>query len=88
MFVALWLAVPAAPRPRGLAAAPHARAGRHGATTLSPSANAGALSERAANRIKSLQREADQLAAQSRTLLSSLRQLELTRALRAEELGR
>lgn len=53
---------------------------------LSP-ADAAALAERAADRIKSLQRESDQLAAQSRTLLSSLRQLELTRALRAEELS-
>ena len=40
-----------------------------------------------ASRIKALQRESDQLAAQSRTLLTSLRQLELTRALRAEELA-
>ena len=48
--------------------------------------DATALADRAADRIKALQREADQLAAQSRTLLSSLRQLELTRALRAEEL--
>ncbi|MEP7118242.1 MAG: peptidoglycan DD-metalloendopeptidase family protein [Acidobacteriota bacterium] len=53
---------------------------------MSP-ADAAALADRAANRIKALQRESDQLAAQSRTLLSSLRQLELTRALRAEELA-
>ena len=53
---------------------------------MSP-ADAAALADRAVNRIKALQRESDQLAAQSRTLLSSLRQLELTRALRAEELA-
>ncbi len=50
-------------------------------------ADAAALADRAADRIRSLQKESDQLAAQSRTLLSSLRQLELTRALRAEELA-
>jgi murein hydrolase activator len=55
------------------------------ATTLSP-ADAAALAERAGDRIKALQRESDQLAAQSRTMLTSLRQLELMRALRAEEL--
>jgi len=49
-------------------------------------AEATALADRAGDRIKALQRESDQLAAQSRTLLTSLRQLELTRALRAEEL--
>ena len=52
---------------------------------LSP-ADATALADRAADRIRALQRESDQLAAQSRSLLTSLRQLELTRALRAEEL--
>ncbi len=50
-------------------------------------ADAAALADRAADRIGALQRESDQLAAQSRSLLSSLRQLELTRALRAEELA-
>lgn len=50
-------------------------------------ADATALAARAADRIKALQRESDQLAVQSRTLLTSLRQLELTRALRAEELA-
>ncbi len=49
-------------------------------------ADAAVLAERATDRIKALQRESDQLAAQSRSLLTSLRQLELTRALRAEEL--
>jgi septal ring factor EnvC (AmiA/AmiB activator) len=47
----------------------------------------GALLERASDRIKALQREADQLAQQSTTTLAALRQLELTRALRAEELA-
>ncbi len=49
-------------------------------------ADAAVLAERATDRIKALQRESDQLAAQSRSLLTSLRQLELVRALRAEEL--
>ncbi len=56
------------------------------AAPLSP-ADTAALADRAADRIRALQRESDQLASQSRTLLSSLRQLELTRALRAEELA-
>jgi septal ring factor EnvC (AmiA/AmiB activator) len=47
----------------------------------------GALVQRASDRIKALQREADQLAQQSTTTLAALRQLELTRALRAEELA-
>jgi len=46
-----------------------------------------ALVQRAADRIKALQREADQLAQQSKTTLAALRQLEVTRALRAEELA-
>ncbi len=46
-----------------------------------------ALAARAADRIKALQRESDQLAAQQRTVLTQLRQLEVTRALRAEELA-
>jgi septal ring factor EnvC (AmiA/AmiB activator) len=48
--------------------------------------DADALAARAADRIKALQRESDQLAAQSRTVLTQLRELEVTRALRAEEL--
>ena len=52
---------------------------------LSP-AEATALADRAGDRIKALQLESDQLAAQSRTLLTTFRQLELTRALRTEEL--
>jgi septal ring factor EnvC (AmiA/AmiB activator) len=61
-----------APAPPGPAAAPPA---------------SGALVQRASDRIKALQREADQLALQSTTTLAALRQLELTRALRAEELA-
>ena len=49
--------------------------------------DAAALAARATDRIKALQREAEQLAAQSTTLLGQLRQLEVTRALRAEELS-
>ncbi len=56
------------------------------ATTLSHD-DAAALAARAADRIKALQRESDQLAAQSSTVLTQLRQLEVTRALRAEELA-
>jgi septal ring factor EnvC (AmiA/AmiB activator) len=47
----------------------------------------GAMMQRASDRIKALQREADQLAQQSKTTLAALRQLELTRALRTEELA-
>jgi septal ring factor EnvC (AmiA/AmiB activator) len=61
-----------APAPPAAAAAPPA---------------SGALVQRASDRIKALQREADQLALQSTTTLAALRQLELTRALRAEELA-
>jgi septal ring factor EnvC (AmiA/AmiB activator) len=50
-------------------------------------ADADALAARAADRIKALQQESDQLAAQSRTVLTQLRQLEVTRSLRAEELA-
>lgn len=46
-----------------------------------------ALAARAADRIRALQRESDQLAAQQRSVLTQLRQLEVTRALRAEELA-
>ena len=51
------------------------------------SSDAAVLAERATDRIRALQRESDQLAAQSRSLLTALRQLELTRSLRAEELA-
>lgn len=45
------------------------------------------LTARAAERIKALQRESEQLALQSKTMLGSLRQLELTRATRQEQLA-
>ena len=47
----------------------------------------GSLLQRASDRIRALQREADLLAKQSTTTLAALRKLELTRALRAEELA-
>jgi septal ring factor EnvC (AmiA/AmiB activator) len=84
---ALLLALPAAAQtPEAEQRLPVPDPAAPAATTLSP-ADAAALSERAADRIKALQRESDQLAAQSRSLLTSLRQLELTRAMRAEELA-
>ncbi|MFN7978833.1 MAG: peptidoglycan DD-metalloendopeptidase family protein [Vicinamibacterales bacterium] len=49
--------------------------------------DAAALAARAADRIKALQRESEQLAAQSTSVLAQLRQLEVTRAMRAEELA-
>ncbi len=49
--------------------------------------DATALAARAADRIRALQRESDALAARSRTVLTELRQLEVTRALRREELA-
>lgn len=57
------------------------------APTAPPAPPPAALVQRASDRIKALQREADQLAQQSTTTLAALRQLELTRALRAEELA-
>ena len=45
-----------------------------------------ALARRASERLQSLQREADRLAAQERTLMGDLRKLELERQLKAEEL--
>lgn len=57
-----------------------------GTTALTPD-EARALSARAADRIKTLQRESDLLAKQSTSVLAQLRQLEVTRALRAEELA-
>ena len=45
-----------------------------------------ALARRAAERLQSLQREADRLAAQERTLIGDLRKLELERQVKAEEL--
>src|SRR3979409_782301 len=45
-----------------------------------------ALARRAAERLQSLQREADRLATQERTLMGDLRKLEIERPLQAEEL--
>ncbi|MBI4486190.1 MAG: hypothetical protein HY655_09285, partial [Acidobacteria bacterium] len=45
-----------------------------------------ALARRAGERLQSLQREADRLAAQERTLLGDLRKLELDRQIKAEQL--
>src|SRR5204862_2127352 len=45
-----------------------------------------ALARRAAERLQSLQREADRLAAQERTLIGDLRKLELERQVKGEEL--
>jgi septal ring factor EnvC (AmiA/AmiB activator) len=47
-----------------------------------------ALARRAADRLQSLQREADQLASDERTVLNELRALEIERQIKAEELGR
>lgn len=47
-----------------------------------------ALAARANERIRTLQREADRLAADARTMLRDLRQLEITRAIQREELAR
>jgi septal ring factor EnvC (AmiA/AmiB activator) len=47
-----------------------------------------ALARRAADRLQALQREADRLASDERTVLGDLRKLELDREIRAEELKR
>ena len=47
-----------------------------------------ALARRATERLQALQREADRLASEERTLLGELRKLEIERQLRAEELKR
>src|SRR5437773_11428997 len=47
-----------------------------------------ALARRATERLQALQREADRLALEERTLLGDLRKLEIERQLRAEELKR
>src|SRR5262252_7506023 len=51
-------------------------------------ARAEALSRRAAERLQALQREADTLAADERTLLGDLRKLDVDRQIKAEELKR
>jgi septal ring factor EnvC (AmiA/AmiB activator) len=50
--------------------------------------NADALAGRAADRLEGLQREADQLATEERTILNELRRLELERRIRTEESAR
>jgi septal ring factor EnvC (AmiA/AmiB activator) len=53
----------------------------------SDSDRAEALSRRAADRLQSLQQEADRLASEERTLLGDLQKLEVTREIKVEELG-
>lgn len=90
-FAAIVISAPAgAQTPAPEARLPVPQAPAAGAAPDAPplsAAEATALADRATERIKALQRESDQLAAQSRTLLTSLRQLELTRQMRAEELA-
>jgi murein hydrolase activator len=56
-----------------------------GMTLIAQAPRQDAQSRRVTDRIKALQREAEQLAAQSKTLLGELRQLEIERDLRTEE---
>src|SRR6516162_9209995 len=58
------------------------------AQTLPERARAEALARRAAERLQALQREADRLAADERTLLGDLRKLDVDRQIKAEELKR
>lgn len=58
-----------------------------GQTPPSDRARAEAATERAADRIRALQREADALASEEKTLLVELRKLEVERALKTEQLG-
>src|SRR3954469_15686163 len=58
------------------------------AQTLPERARTEALSRRAAERLQALQREADRLASDERTLLGDLRKLEIERQMKAEELKR
>jgi septal ring factor EnvC (AmiA/AmiB activator) len=58
-----------------------------GQTPLSDRARAEAATQRAADRIRALQREADALASQEKTLLVALRKLEVERAMKTEQLG-
>lgn len=53
-----------------------------------PDQNAKALAARAAARIRTLQVEADRLAAEARTVFGDLRRLEIDRAIKREELAR
>src|SRR3954469_20581415 len=58
------------------------------AQTLSDRSRTEALARRAADRLQALQREADRLASDERTLLGDLRKLDVDRQIRAEELKR
>src|SRR5213078_3602734 len=59
-----------------------------GAQTLPERARTEALARRAAERLQALQREADRLTSDERTLLGDLRKLEIERQIKAEELKR
>src|SRR3954466_15424229 len=56
------------------------------AQTLPERARTEALARRAAERLQALQREADRLAADERTLLGDLRKLDVDRQMKTEEL--
>src|SRR5436305_12107413 len=56
--------------------------------TLPERARTEALARRATERLQSLQREADRLAAEERSVLNDLKKLELERQIRTEELKR
>jgi hypothetical protein len=58
------------------------------AQTLPERARTEALARRAAERLQALQREADRLASDERTLIGDLRKVELERQIKAEELKR
>src|SRR3954469_15710307 len=58
------------------------------AQSLSERARTEALARRASERMQALQREADRLASEERTLLGDLRKLEVERQIKAEELKR
>jgi murein hydrolase activator len=75
--VALGLTVGLLPAAYGQTPAPQTPAERR---------RAEALAHRASDRMTALQREAENLASQSRTLLNELRQLEIERQMKAEEL--
>ena len=80
-LLAVALATPAIAQPPPSTPPAPARSPAEGAAV------AGSMLQRASDRIRALQREADLLAKQSTTTLAALRKLELTRALRAEELA-
>src|SRR5437588_7534678 len=56
--------------------------------TLPERARTEALARRATERLQALQREADRLATEERTVMGDLRKFEIERQLRAEELKR